>query len=112
MLTEETAYRRAESTSFRGVCRRCWAKVRRVRHDRSEDKRRATLGLEQAVCEICGAAETVTRAGRVRRPTVDHDHATGVIRGLLCSRCNAGLGMFRDSPDLLAAAATYLRRER
>lgn len=43
---------------------------------------------------------------------VDHDHKTGKVRGMLCVRCNTGIGMFRDSPALIAAAHAYPGRDR
>jgi hypothetical protein len=58
--------------------------------------------MEQAqVCAICGQE-------REENLHVDHDHKTGLIRGLLCTDCNKGLGMFQDNPDWLSAASKYL----
>ena len=53
-------------------------------------------------CEICGI--TFQDA-----PHVDHVHGTKLVRGLLCSECNLGLGKFKDNPELLEKAALYLR---
>jgi hypothetical protein len=43
---------------------------------------------------------------------VDHDHITQKIRGLLCHGCNTGIGSLKDSPELLEAAANYIRKHR
>jgi hypothetical protein len=55
-------------------------------------------------CEICHAAFE-----RPNEPHVDHCHKTGAVRGLLCNHCNYGLGFFKDNPNLLIQAASYLK---
>lgn len=56
-------------------------------------------------CAICGI-----RFRPDVPPVVDHCHDQGHVRGLLCSNCNTGLGLFADSPDILQQAINYLTR--
>lgn len=60
------------------------------------------IDAQQNRCAIC-MLETPGKALRV-----DHDHATGKVRGLLCDSCNNGLGRFKDSPAVLRQAAYYI----
>ncbi len=66
------------------------------------------LAAQGGGCAICGI-KTVTQKGR-KNFHVDHCHATGVVRGLLCHMCNVGLGAFKDEPARLRRAADYIER--
>lgn len=58
-------------------------------------------------CAICAADFAALPPAQVH---ADHDHTTGLPRGVLCHGCNTGLGMFRDSPERLFAAIRYLEK--
>lgn len=66
--------------------------------------------LEQSggMCWICLNPESVPG----RSLAIDHDHVTGSVRGLLCTRCNQVLGRMSDDPTLFDRAAEYLRAAR
>jgi len=57
------------------------------------------------LCAICGSD---TPGGLNSSWHTDHDHKTGLARGILCSSCNIGLGHFKDDLDILANAMAYL----
>jgi hypothetical protein len=60
------------------------------------------------ICDKPFVDKTPGQGARKGTVTIDHDHATGKTRGLLCRNCNAGLGMFQDNVALLQEAAGYL----
>lgn len=65
-------------------------------------------------CAICFKAGyrlgSGGEANRYNVLCVDHDHETGVVRGLLCMRCNRAIGMLGDSHEVLVSAISYLKR--
>lgn len=117
-------YLLAQGRGLQARCKTCYLELQRV-HQQDEGvteqrkirgrkahlKRRYNLTPEQVrdmlevadnKCAICAAA--------LVRPVVDHDHATGRVRALPCHSCNVGLGMFRDDPGTMRAAAAYIER--
>jgi rubredoxin len=59
---------------------------------------------QNGCCAICGTKKN----GRKKNFVIDHCHNSQRVRGLLCTQCNAGLGNYKDSPDLLEKAKQYL----
>ena len=108
----------------RPECKQCRSEYRRASYRRNKaredaNNREVALRLKYGIdsreynamlerqggcCAICNTKPTS------KRLAVDHCHTTGAVRGLLCDRCNRGLGYFKDSIASLKAAADYLRR--
>jgi hypothetical protein len=108
----------------RRACRTCYARDRRTYEDEQRAARfrreygmaagdyAALLARQGGVCAICGAPpQRAPQAHPEAAPIlyVDHDHATGAVRGLLCRSCNAGLGLLKDDAGTLERALAYLR---
>ena len=67
------------------------------------------LEEQKEVCAICSCDSSGLR-GKDDMFCVDHCHTTGQPRALLCHKCNAGIGMLKDNPILVARAWTYLKQ--
>lgn len=86
---------------------KAYAKVRRQTNPEKlrQNWERSTYG----VCKEDIGVEACMICGSTQRLCIDHCHNTSVVRGILCSKCNTGLGMFNDNIDALYSAIEYLR---
>ncbi len=69
------------------------------------NKYNSLLSEQSGVCAVC-KNECVTG----KKLAVDHNHDTGEVRGLLCAKCNRGIGNFNDNLDRLKSAVLYLEK--
>ena len=102
-------WRAANRSEINALAREQWhAKYResaRIRRYGLSDKGyNAILADQHGRCPIC--------TGKFDSLCIDHCHLTGKVRGLLCTKCNLGLGYFNDDPNCLRAAAAYLEKAR
>jgi Recombination endonuclease VII len=81
------------------------ARLRREYHITLDEYRRV-LKFQNGCCAICKRPAS----GMKLALAVDHCHTTGLVRGLLCMRCNKALGWFQDNIMQLKAAAIYLEK--
>jgi hypothetical protein len=100
---EHEAMRRSDNERY-------W--IRNLRkHGLTPEAYESLLRGQNGVCGIC----RTDKPGRTGRGTmsdrfhIDHDHATGNVRGLLCGSCNRGIGLLGDTLEGVEAAARYLR---
>lgn len=97
---------RAYQAKYREANRGTLRQKRRVRrYGLSHDEQHALLESQGGACAICRCPIAIEVFGGAH---LDHDHDTGLARGFLCRNCNTMLGMAKDSPARLRAAAAYL----
>ena len=114
MLADKFYYQRAYGTVkiFISKCRECQTNYQREKAlGVTEEDFNILLKQQENKCAICKKDHDTYRSNTQnnRRFAVDHDHKTGKIRGLLCDKCNRGIGYFKDSEQLLLNAIKYLK---
>lgn len=96
---------------------RLWKEANRERAKDSELKLKYGISFsdharmfdkQNGKCAICGIDESDAPRATL---FVDHDHTTGLVRGLLCHHCNSGIGHFMDNPLWLSNAILYLTKD-
>lgn len=91
--------RREQDPAIEALVRRNYRLQRKYRIGLEQYQR--LLELQNGLCASCRTNEAVD---------VDHDHQAGFIRGLLCPRCNTGIGQLKDDPTIITRAIDYLER--
>lgn len=104
-------YNGKEETKFNKACwymynkTKCRASFIKRKYGITLDDYKTMLNAQGDVCKICGQPNSE------KKPLfIDHDHKTGCVRGILCATCNAGLGCFKDNPELFQKAISYLTK--
>lgn len=98
-------------TYAKGVCNLHYVHARKMENYGIDTQEYQRLLVSQGGgCAICGGQETSIddRSGKPRMLAVDHNHATGKVRGILCSHCNRAIGLLGDSVNTVQSALMYL----
>ena len=112
---------------YRTTCKDCDSERSKIYHAKNKNEELSKFFLRQygislkdydkmldqqkGVCAICGEPETANNVnGEVKRLAIDHNHSTGKVRELLCSKCNGCLGLAGESIDGLLKFVSYLEK--
>ena len=85
---------------------RLLAKTKYRKHGIDQEQYDNMLAKQNGVCAICKKPENKKNTKKL---SIDHYHKTNKIRGLLCNKCNTGIGLLMDDPKILMAAVAYLK---
>jgi len=96
----QTAWRRSKGKGYGYTADR--SKYMRMRKYGITSEEHDTV-MSPGKCEVCGSTE---------RLCIDHDHASGAVRGLLCNDCNLSLGHAKDNPIILQGLIDYLTEKK
>jgi len=98
-----------------GLCHVHYARRRKIeKFGLTEEQYAELFASQNGLCAICNGKERAraAKATYIRAMAIDHCHETDRVRGLLCSSCNRAIGLFKDDPDLMRKAASYVERHR
>jgi len=117
-ITDNFGRSSSSSDGLRSQCKPCDSSYSAFRQYGGESKRAYNLMRKYGItleeydnmledqggcCAICKSTDPLGS-----RFVVDHNHDTGDVRGLLCKNCNTGIGLLKDSPEVLVSAVDYL----
>lgn len=110
VLVVQRKWRKKNHQHVRHYSRQWWKQnpdaLRQYRYGITPEEYHQMHSSQKGCCAICELPES-----EVGKLHVDHDHENGVVRGLLCGKCNRGLGLLNDNAACLRRAAKYLSRE-
>lgn len=96
---------------------RSWSRETDVGRMRARLRAKFGMSIEQfyerlkaqgGKCALCDVEVGWKESGK-KKAYVDHCHETGRVRGILCPKCNTGIGLLRDCPKMLEKAIRYLK---
>lgn len=108
-------------SGYRHECKECIGnpdRMRRIyvmaRYGLTPEQYDDIASRQRGLCEICGRPETATAVAKhgIANLSIDHDHRTGKVRGLLCRKCNTALGFLEEDADLLLKMRDYILTHR